>query len=163
MLAEMKCMSIFSFLMFFITHITTIFHTSIFNSRMFAQAIQASLPEESDSSTKPTLRRLSSSINMRLSQMMERRNTILLICILVIFLLTQFPQGVLTIVTGIKGQRFRKRVYNNLAEVTDLLSLINACCTFVIYCCMNQQFRSQFKMMCCRKSRTDSRIPLCHV
>lgn len=73
------------------------------------------------------------------------RTTRMLLAILVVFLLTELPQGVMAVLSGMFSEEFRRHIYNSLGDVLDLLSLCNACTTFIIYCSMSEQFRNEFK------------------
>lgn len=66
----------------------------------------------------------------------------MLLTILCVFLITELPQGVMMVLSGIFPEAFRRHIYNNLGDLLDLLSLCNACATFIIYCSMSEQFRN---------------------
>ncbi|VDN22732.1 unnamed protein product [Gongylonema pulchrum] len=70
------------------------------------------------------------------------RTTRMLLTILVVFLLTELPQGIMAVLSGMFSEEFRRHIYNSLGDVLDLLSLCNACTTFIIYCSMSEQFRN---------------------
>ncbi|CAG9537335.1 unnamed protein product [Cercopithifilaria johnstoni] len=73
------------------------------------------------------------------------RTTHMLLTILCVFLITELPQGIMMVLSGILPEEFRRHIYNRLGDLLDLLSLCNACTTFVIYCSMSEQFRNEFK------------------
>uniref|UniRef100_A0A158Q8V0 G_PROTEIN_RECEP_F1_2 domain-containing protein n=1 Tax=Elaeophora elaphi TaxID=1147741 RepID=A0A158Q8V0_9BILA len=73
------------------------------------------------------------------------RTTRMLLTILCVVLSTELPQGIMVVLSGILPQAFRRHIYNSLGDLLDLLSLCNACTTFVIYCSMSEQFRNEFK------------------
>lgn len=69
----------------------------------------------------------------------------LLVAVLLLFLITEFPQGILGLLSGILDKCFFKRCYNSFGEMMDLLALINAAVGFVLYGLMSKQFRTSFK------------------
>ena len=69
----------------------------------------------------------------------------LLVAVLSLFLITEFPQGILGLLSGILETCFFKRCYSLFGEVMDLLALINAAVGFVLYGLMSKQFRTSFK------------------
>lgn len=70
------------------------------------------------------------------------RTTRMLLAIVIVFLLTEIPQGILAILLGVFSDDFRYKIYMKIGDILDLLSLCNACTTFIIYCSMSGQFRS---------------------
>ncbi|XP_053685341.1 G-protein coupled receptor dmsr-1 [Sabethes cyaneus] len=77
------------------------------------------------------------------------RTTTLLVAVLMLFLFTEFPQGILGLLSGILEKCFFKRCYDLFGEVMDLLALINAAIGFVLYGLMSKQFRTSFKSVFC--------------
>lgn len=73
------------------------------------------------------------------------RTTMLLVAVLLLFLITEFPQGILGLLSGILEKCFFTRCYNSFGEMMDLLALINAAVGFVLYGLMSKQFRTSFK------------------
>ncbi|CRL00191.1 CLUMA_CG013465, isoform A [Clunio marinus] len=71
------------------------------------------------------------------------RTTMLLVAVLLLFLITEFPQGIFGLLSGILG----KRCYILVGETMDLLALINAAIGFVLYGSMSKQFRMTFKSL----------------
>ncbi|EJW84693.1 hypothetical protein WUBG_04397 [Wuchereria bancrofti] len=67
------------------------------------------------------------------------RTTRMLLTILCVFLITELPQGIMMVLSGILPEAFRRHIYNSLGDLLDLLSLCNSCTTFVIYCSMRIQ------------------------
>ncbi|KAL3985933.1 Serpentine type 7TM GPCR chemoreceptor Srw family protein [Acanthocheilonema viteae] len=90
-----------------------------------------------------------------LAQLMKRkvpkdRTTPMLVAVLSIFLITELPQGVMNVLTGIfTGDTFHQKVYLPLGDFMDLLSLINSAVNFLIYCIMNKRFRVTFLQLFC--------------
>lgn len=82
------------------------------------------------------------------------RVTTMLLAVLVVFLIVQLPQGTLTVLVGFKNKNFRRYVYNNLGEILELTSLISSSVNFILYCCMNSEFRRAFEeTFCCWNER----------
>jgi hypothetical protein len=73
------------------------------------------------------------------------RTTKMLLVIVGVFLVTELPQGIMAVLSGMFSEEFRRYVYNNLGDILDLMALCNSCTTFVIYCTMSAQFRNEFK------------------
>lgn len=69
----------------------------------------------------------------------------LLLAVLILFLVTEFPQGILGLLSGILQKCFLTRCYSLFGELMDLLALINAAVGFVLYGLMSKQFRTSFK------------------
>uniref|UniRef100_A0A0N5AG14 G_PROTEIN_RECEP_F1_2 domain-containing protein n=1 Tax=Syphacia muris TaxID=451379 RepID=A0A0N5AG14_9BILA len=66
----------------------------------------------------------------------------ILLVVLTIFLITELPQGILLLLTGIFASRkFHYDVYLPLGDFMDLLSLVNSAVNFIIYCTMSRNFR----------------------
>ncbi|RWS20679.1 class A rhodopsin-like G-protein coupled receptor GPRmys [Leptotrombidium deliense] len=68
----------------------------------------------------------------------------MLLGVLILFLLTESPTGILVLVAGIVGEAFFLNVYKPLGEILDLLALVNSAVNFVLYCSMSKQFRQTF-------------------
>ncbi|XP_037046567.1 sex peptide receptor isoform X2 [Bradysia coprophila] len=73
------------------------------------------------------------------------RTTMLLVAVLLLFLITEFPQGIFGLLSGILPKCFFIRCYQLFGELMDLLALINAAVGFVLYGLMSKQFRTSFK------------------
>ncbi|XP_047004226.1 G-protein coupled receptor dmsr-1-like [Schistocerca americana] len=72
------------------------------------------------------------------------RTTRMLLAVLLLFLATELPQGVLGLLSGLLGQRFFAECYLPLGELMDGLALFNSAVNFVLYCSMSRQFRVTF-------------------
>ncbi|KAF8383656.1 dmsr-1 [Pristionchus pacificus] len=72
------------------------------------------------------------------------RTTHMLLAIVAVLLITELPQGVMAVLSGLFSEEFRIHVYNSLGDLLDLLSLCGACTSFIIYCIMSGQFRHEF-------------------
>ncbi|KDR23127.1 FMRFamide receptor, partial [Zootermopsis nevadensis] len=75
------------------------------------------------------------------------RTTRMLLAVLLLFLLTEFPQGILGLLSVWFGENFFKNCYQKLGEVMDILALINSAINFILYCTMSRQFRSTFSLL----------------
>lgn len=79
------------------------------------------------------------------------RTTKMLIAVLLLFLITEFPQGIFGLLVGMKGKCFFLKCYQSMGEVMDILALLNGSINFILYCCMNQMFRTIFGQLFTRK------------
>lgn len=75
------------------------------------------------------------------------RTTRMLLAVLLLFLITEFPQGILALLSATMGEDFFRHCYDNLSEVMDLLALINSAINFILYCVMSRQFRTIFSQL----------------
>jgi thyrotropin-releasing hormone receptor len=71
------------------------------------------------------------------------RTTTMLVLVVLMFVGTELPQGVLALLSGFDSRIF-DNVYVPLGDVLDLLVLINSSVNFILYCVMSTQFRSTF-------------------
>ncbi|CAL7949916.1 unnamed protein product [Xylocopa violacea] len=72
------------------------------------------------------------------------RTTKMLVAVLLLFLVTEIPQGVLGLLSGMLGDCFFRYCYHNFGEVMDILALLNGAINFILYCSMSRQFRTTF-------------------
>jgi hypothetical protein len=72
------------------------------------------------------------------------RTTKMLVTILLLFLITEFPQGILGLLSVILGRCFFRTCYYLWGEVMDILALLNGAINFILYCSMSRQFRTNF-------------------
>lgn len=79
------------------------------------------------------------------------RTTMLLVAVLLLFLITEFPQGILGLLSAIMHKCFLIRCYSLFGELMDLLALINAAVGFVLYGLMSKQFRTGFTALFLRR------------
>lgn len=77
------------------------------------------------------------------------RTTRMLLAILLMFLVTEFPSGLVALLSGILGDDFQLNVYHKLGEIMDLLALVNSAVNFILYCTMSRQFRKTFTKLFC--------------
>lgn len=75
------------------------------------------------------------------------RTTRMLLAVLLLFLITEFPQGILGLLTLMLGKRFFQDCYQNMGEVMDMLALVNSAINFILYCVMSRQFRNTFSLL----------------
>ncbi|ELT99172.1 hypothetical protein CAPTEDRAFT_142791 [Capitella teleta] len=78
----------------------------------------------------------------------HNRTTAMLLAIVALFLLTELPQGVLTL-CSIFIETFFDDVYWPLGDLLDIMALLNNSINFVLYCTMSRQFRDTFKNVFC--------------
>lgn len=71
------------------------------------------------------------------------RTTRMLLTVVFLFLLTEFPQGVLNLLNGVLPF-FVDEIYGPLGDLVDILALINNGINFILYCTMSKQFRDTF-------------------
>ncbi|XP_078033982.1 G-protein coupled receptor dmsr-1 [Augochlora pura] len=72
------------------------------------------------------------------------RTTNMLVAVLLLFLVTEIPQGVLGLLSGVLGDCFFRTCYHNFGELMDILALLNGAINFILYCSMSRQFRTTF-------------------
>lgn len=72
------------------------------------------------------------------------RTTRMLLTVLILFLITEFPQGILALFSAIMGQEFFKHCYIPMANLMDFLALLNCSINFILYCFMSKRFRDTF-------------------
>ena len=72
------------------------------------------------------------------------QTTRMLLAVLLLFLITELPQGILGLLSEILGDQFFQNCYQNCAEIMDMAALSCGAINFMIYCLMSSQFRSTF-------------------
>ncbi|CAJ0599587.1 unnamed protein product [Cylicocyclus nassatus] len=85
--------------------------------------------------------------NNRKAKLSIDKTTLMLIIMLVVFLCTELPQGMLAILSAIFPTHIHMMVYVNVGEVLDLLSLVNCLTSFVLYVCMSSTYRATVKQL----------------
>ncbi|KAE8740275.1 Myosuppressin Receptor 1-RA [Frankliniella occidentalis] len=87
--------------------------------------------------------------NARRSRAEKRadRTTRMLLAVLLLFLATEFPQGVLGLMSGVLGRCFFRRCYQLFGEALDILALLNGAINFILYCAMSRQYRQTFRQL----------------
>lgn len=72
------------------------------------------------------------------------RTTHMLVVVVLSFVITELPQGVLALLSGVDNYIF-EHVYVPLGDFWDILVLINSSANFILYCIMSAQFRKTFR------------------
>jgi len=72
------------------------------------------------------------------------RTTSMLVAVVLCFVVTVLPQGVLAFLSGIDTNIFDS-VYTPLGDVWDMVVLVNSLVNFPLYCAMSRLFRSTFR------------------
>ncbi|XP_072757084.1 G-protein coupled receptor dmsr-1 [Anoplolepis gracilipes] len=72
------------------------------------------------------------------------RTTRMLVAVLLLFLITEIPQGVLGLLSAALGDCFFRNCYHKFGEVMDIFALLNGSINFILYCSMSRQFRMIF-------------------
>ncbi|XP_052832949.1 G-protein coupled receptor dmsr-1 [Octopus bimaculoides] len=97
----------------------------------------------------------------RLSE--HSRTTKMLLTVIVLFLVTELPQGIL-IVMSITTPNIFDLIYVPLGDLMDIIALVNNAINFVLYCTMSQKFRNTFfDVYCaclCMHTQNESDLPL---
>ncbi|XP_005104270.2 sex peptide receptor [Aplysia californica] len=76
----------------------------------------------------------------------HNRTTMMLVAVVLCFIITELPQGIVAWISGVDAEFF-KEVYVHLGDLMDILVLINSAFNFILYCIMSQQFRDTFKSL----------------
>ncbi|XP_076085148.1 G-protein coupled receptor dmsr-1-like isoform X3 [Mytilus galloprovincialis] len=90
--------------------------------------------------------KISGANSMRLTE--HSRTTKMLVSVILLFLVTELPQGVL-IVCSATVKDFFDTVYLPLGDVMDIVALINNAVNFILYCTMSTKFRETFVHLFC--------------
>jgi hypothetical protein len=91
-------------------------------------------------------RRLSATSNNFRRESRQAKTTRMLLVVIILFLFTEFPQGLLIVLSAtVPG--FFHGVYIPLGDLMDIIALINNAINFVLYCIMSTQFRTKFLQM----------------
>ncbi|OQR77613.1 FMRFamide receptor-like [Tropilaelaps mercedesae] len=81
------------------------------------------------------------------NQRSSDRTTRMLLAVLMLFLITEFPAGILSLLSGIFGDTFFESYYLRVGDILDVLALINSSVNFILYCSMSRQFRKTFALL----------------
>lgn len=100
-------------------------------------------------------RRQSRSENFKARMREHARTTRMLVVVITLFLITELPQGFLTLCSG-SMRGFHHAVYTPLGDIMDLVALVNNAINFTCYCTMSKQFRQTFlKLFCPQHSQPE--------
>jgi hypothetical protein len=72
------------------------------------------------------------------------RTTRMLLAVLLLFLITEFPQGILGLLSGLLDESFFRTCYMPLGDFMDFAALLNSALNFPLYCAMSTIFRQTF-------------------
>ena len=86
------------------------------------------------------------------------RTTRMLVVVIVLFLITELPQGILALLSGLMNGFFNA-YYVPLGDLMDIIALINNAINFTLYCTMSKQFRDTFLRLFCPASSTSFSRP----
>ncbi|CAL1530099.1 unnamed protein product [Lymnaea stagnalis] len=78
----------------------------------------------------------------------HNRITRMLLAVVILFTLTELPQGILTLM-NIFVNCFTEVVYDKLGDLVDIMALTNNSVNFILYCTMSTQFRTTFASIFC--------------
>jgi hypothetical protein len=81
----------------------------------------------------------------------SNRTTRMLLTVVFLFILTNTPQGILSVLSGLIDKFFHN-VYTPLGDLLDIMTLLNNGVNFVLYCTMSKQFRETFFKIFLKKS-----------
>lgn len=84
---------------------------------------------------------ISGTNSIRLSE--HSRTTKMLLAVIILFLVTELPQGILIVCSACIDNFFDK-VYIPLGDVMDIVALVNNAVNFILYCSMSTKFRETF-------------------
>lgn len=88
----------------------------------------------------------------------HNRTTAMLVAVVLIFAVSELPQGVLALLSGFDNSIFYK-VYVPLGDVWDIIVLINSAINFLLYCIMSKQFRQSFCRVFCHRLHQTAAAP----
>lgn len=80
----------------------------------------------------------------------SNRTTRMLLTVVFLFIITNTPQGILNLLSGVI-KNFFQDVYSPLGDLLDIMTLLNNGINFVLYCTMSKQFRETFKKVFLKK------------
>lgn len=89
-------------------------------------------------------RRLKGDTNCGPAHNQNRRTTIMLLCIIVMYVISEVPQSVILIMC-VAVQGFFSNVYLPVSDLIDTIALLNSAVNFIMYCTMSRQFRNCLK------------------
>ena len=107
--------------------------------------------------TKRLRRQSTHTKNFRYRQREHSRTTRMLIVVIILFLITELPQGILALCSGLLPGFF-DAVYVPLGDVMDIVALINNAINFTLYCSMSKHFRETFLRLLCPSRQHSQRF-----
>ncbi|KAF2368240.1 7TM GPCR serpentine receptor class w (Srw) [Trinorchestia longiramus] len=78
---------------------------------------------------------------------LTEKTTRMLLAVLLLFLVVELPQSILTLLTALQGYEFFEECYMEWGDLMDLMALINSAANFFLYYIMSQQFRFTLRRM----------------
>jgi hypothetical protein len=84
------------------------------------------------------------SVKLMTKKKQADRTTRMLIAVLLLFLITEFPQGIMGLFSALLHHHFYTYCYQKLGDLMDFLALLNSSINFILYCTMSRQFRETF-------------------
>ncbi|CAM6002033.1 unnamed protein product [Sphagnum balticum] len=69
----------------------------------------------------------------------------MILAVMVLFVIIELPQGVLNLLVAAfdETRHFTKSIYNNLADLFEMLTVLYSCVNFLLFAFMNGQFRKE--------------------
>jgi hypothetical protein len=89
------------------------------------------------------------------------RTTRMLLAVLLLFLGTEFPQGILGLLSVLLDESFFRTCYIPLGDILDFAALSNSALNFILYAAMSNKFRQTFVETFCLQ-RICRKTPNCH-
>ncbi|XP_037935053.1 probable G-protein coupled receptor 139 [Teleopsis dalmanni] len=130
---------------------------TIFSVRLIAALLEAKrrrkkLTSNSANGMKPIVNGKTVERPRKNSRTLEKekqtdRTTRMLLAVLLLFLITEFPQGIMGLLNTVLGDQFYSECYLKLSDLMDILALINSSINFILYCSMSKQFRTTFTLL----------------
>jgi hypothetical protein len=81
----------------------------------------------------------------------NRRVTLMLVAVIVVFIVCVTPDAVMSTVFGFGYYDESSDLIRGIREITDFLLLVNSACNFLLYCAFNSVFRHRFRMLIVRQ------------
>ena len=119
-----------------------LFAVTIFRAQKYVSLLFSGYTNSNSASLLPSDKRAVSKSEKRTD-----RTTKMLVAVLLLFLITEFPQGILGLLSMILGRCFFRTCYYLFGEVMDILALLNGAINFILYCSMSRQFRTTFALL----------------
>ncbi|PAV70440.1 hypothetical protein WR25_18944 [Diploscapter pachys] len=75
------------------------------------------------------------------------RTTRMLVIILLLCVIVEFPNGLLNLCVAIYGDDFGVRIYNPLGNLMEMMTLLYSSVSFILYCTMSNDFLTTFRIL----------------